>query len=106
MNDPLKELEDELSRLRPRALSQEVSDRVAAQLTEGPARMSRGDRCLLAFMGSGALAASVIVGMIGWQLLVDRSRPVSSPSPAPTASIGEYQMALAGADGPARELLR
>ena len=108
MNENLDELESELSRLRPQRLPATVAEQIAAKLDQ-PARPSLSDRVLLMFMGSGALAAVVIVGLLSWQMLDDRS-PTSPPSPLavqqPPASIGQYQQALARSDGAALELLR
>jgi len=108
MNENFDELESELSRLRPRRLPPGMSERIATKLDE-PSRLTLSDRVLMMFMGSGALAAMVIVGLLSWQILDARS-PASAPTPLavqhPPASIGQYQQALARSDGAALELLR
>jgi hypothetical protein len=106
MND--EEFEAELARLRPSAVPRDLIARLAEQLDESP-RLSLADRCLMTFMGGGALAASLIVGLLTWQMTQDHS-PRSMPSPAlasnPPASIADYQQALARSDGPGLELFR
>ena len=87
MNERLDEFESELSRLRPRDLSPGLTDGIATQL-DMPARPSWSDRCLMAFMTGGALAASLIVGLMGWSALVDRT-PVSV-SNAPAVAVVTY----------------
>src|SRR5438552_565733 len=109
MSDSLDEFELELSRLRPQSLSQGLTRRVAAQLDK-PTAPSTGDRCLVTFMGAGALAASVIVGLLSWDLLENRS-PTVSPPPSfvaqhPPQNIAEYQQAVARSNDPTLELLR
>ena len=109
MSDSLDEFESDLSRLMPRPLPGEITSRIAAELDHPSRRGSFADRCLMTFMGGGALAASVIVCLIGWQVIGDR-RPAPPPSPPVTASappsIAAYQQALARSDGPMLELLR
>ena len=109
MNQLQDDFEAELARLQPRALSRSVADGIAREL-DRPARMSIADRCLMSFMGAGALAASVIVGLLSWQVIEDRS-PRTPPAGAVVAqyrraSMGEYQQALARSDGPNFELFR
>jgi hypothetical protein len=109
MNQQPDEFEAELARLQPRKLSRSVADRIAGELDQ-PARMSIADRCLVGFMGAGALAASVIVGLVSWQIIEDRAPRVPPPGPTiaqyPSASMGEYQQALARSNGPSFELFR
>jgi hypothetical protein len=110
MNETFDEFESELSRLRPARLPTSAAERIAAEL-DGPARVSLGDRVLMMFMGSGALAAAVIVG-----LLMVQTREHSTPSPSWSAtpqaalvepsSIAEYQQALARSNSAGLELLR
>src|SRR6266542_1372624 len=105
MNESPDEFESELSRLRPRALPQELTARIATDLGE-PARLSFADRCLVTFMGAGALAAMLIVSLLGWQALEDSRRGYFQPPPSIVArqssppSIAEYQQALARSNGP------
>ena len=113
MSDPLHELESELSRLAPRRLPAELPARIAAEL-DRPApsepsapRKDFAERWLIGFMGCGALAASVIVGLIGWQVLENRRpAPVSPPVVNAPPNIAAYQQALARSDEPTLELLR
>jgi len=103
-NDSLEEFESELSELRPRAMSPDLTARIARQLDK-PARVSFADRCLMTFMGCGALAAMVIVGLLSWQMLQDQSPAISPTFPvaaAQTMSVGEYRQAFARSDGPTR----
>ena len=109
MNDPLDEFESELSGLRPAALPADVVGRVAAELDRrAPLRRNFADRCLMTFIGGGALAASVIVCVIGWQVIEDRRPAPASPAAvsSPPPSIAAYQQALARSNGPTLELLR
>lgn len=117
MNESPEEFESELSRLRPRALPEELAARIAAEIDEpvGAARAARrsfADRCLAAFIGAGALAAMVIVGLLVWQALDDSRHGSFQPPPSIVAqqsappSIAEYQQALARSNGEALELLR
>ena len=97
MNDPLNKVESELAALRPRPLPAQLVDRIGAALI-GRTRMSIADRCLASFMGAGALAACIIVGLLVWQS--SESTTLSRmPSPQMSAftssSIGQYQQLLA-----------
>ena len=123
MTDPIKRLEAELASLRPSPLSPRVIDAIAEDLADAggapqqqPLRFA--DRCLLAVMSAGSLAACVIVGLIAWQI-VDRAPDPAAPqqilavqtpsaqSPAPTpATIGQYQQALARSHDAIPEILR
>ena len=115
MNEPIEQFEAELSRLRPRRMSAELIDRIGAQL-DPPAiaaipRRTWGDRCLMTFMTGGALAASVIVVLIGWQVIVDRAPAANVPAPGAIAqgapaSLAEYQLALARSDAVSLEWLK
>jgi hypothetical protein len=112
VNDSLDEFESELSRLTPARLPAEVTARIASQLDRAAGRKF-ADRCLMTFIGCGALAASVIVCLIGWQMIEDGRRTTSPPSAAgiaaqtpPPTSIAAYQQALARSDGPTLELFR
>ena len=108
MNETFDDLESELSRLRPARLPASAAERIAAEL-DRPARATLGDRVLMMFMGSGALAASVIVGLLFLQVVDERPPGNAAPPPmaarAP-ASIAEYQQALARSNGASLELLR
>jgi len=109
MNQPRDDFEAELARLQPQALSRSVADEIAREL-DRPARMGIADRCLACFIGAGALAASVIIGLMGWQMLEDSVPRFDPPAPMiaqyPPASVGEYQQALARSNGPNFELFR
>jgi hypothetical protein len=108
MNDPLDEFESELSRLQPASLPADLVRRVGAKLDRrAPTRRNFADRCLKLFISSGAIAASVIVCLIGWQVLEDRQpMPASPPVANGPPSIAAYQQMLARSDGPTLELLR
>jgi hypothetical protein len=73
-HDPtLERLERELARsLRPASVRGDVLNRVAARLdvpkAAVAARMSLADRVLAAFVGSGAIAACAIVGIVTWNI--------------------------------------
>jgi len=94
-------LEAELSRLRPGALPQSLIARIGAEIERAdapPARLRWPDRMLLSAIGSGALAACVIVAM----LLNNGGRGSSSPAaPLVTASpaTAGVPLAFARADG-------
>ena len=106
MADPMERLEAELTSLRPVSLSSQlvdaISDAIGDDLADPPMRLA--DRCLLAAMGAGSLAACVIVGVLTLQLAGSTARPpqpilAAQPTPAAPATIGQYQQALARADG-------
>jgi hypothetical protein len=115
----LEHLETELASLRPTPLSPRVVDAIADELVDaGGAPLRLADRCLLAAMGAGSLAACVIVALVTWQMKDGAAQPSSSPpqvvavqSPSPrspaSATLGQYQQALArSSDAAALELLR
>ena len=108
MNDSMDEFESELSRMRPVRLPAELVGRVAAELDRRAPKRNLADRCLMTFIGGGALAASVIVCLIGWQVLEDHRPTPASPPVAASAppSIAAYQQALARSNEPMIELLR
>jgi hypothetical protein len=101
--DPLERLEHELASLRPAPLSAKVVDAIADDLS-APSTVRFADRCLLAVMGAGSLAACVIVGLVGWQLIA--SGAPASPSASPPATLRQYQQALARSSDAAPELFR
>jgi hypothetical protein len=114
--DPLERLEHELASLRPAPLSAKVVDAIADDLS-APSTVRFADRCLLAVMGAGSLAACVIVGLVGWQLIASEWRGApASPSvlavqspvhpSAPPATLRQYQQALARSSDAAPELFR
>src|SRR5881396_2524096 len=109
MDESMREFESQLSHLRPQPLSEELAARIATRLDE-PARRNVADRCLITFMGAGALAASVIVCLLSWQAIADTSpdssRPLAVVARHPPASIGEYQQALARSNDSTLELFR
>ena len=116
MTDPLERLEHELASLRPAPLSASVVDAIADELAERPS-VRFADRCLLAVMGAGSLAACVIVGLVAWQVIANASHGASvSPSivavqspvypSAPPATLRQYQQALARSSDAVPELLR
>lgn len=100
MTDPLKRLEDELSRMQPRSLPRGVSEGIESELTSDEAKPSPWpDRCLLSAIFSGALAACVIVAV----LLSDLrgSAPVTEamkPTNADAPRFGDSVLAVARAD--------
>jgi len=119
VTDPMKSLEAELASLRPTPLSPRVIDAIVDELAERPT-VRFADRCLLAVMGAGSLAACVIVGLVAWQIIANNSgvsaspsivavqSPVQSPLP-PSASpvtLRQYQQALARSSDAVPELLR
>jgi hypothetical protein len=108
MNDSLDEFESALSQLRPAGVPAELVARVAAELDRRAPKRNLADRCLMTFIGGGALAASVIVCLIGWQVLEDHHPTPASPPVAASASpsIAAYQQALARSNEPMIELIR
>jgi len=100
--DEFDEFESELKRLRPPRLPAELAARIAARLKRPQSATVAADRCLMGFMGAGALAASLIAGLMISQVMTDRPRGGVSPTPPsafaqqmPPPSLGEYQQALA-----------
>ena len=120
MTESSKRLEAELASLRPSPLSPRVVDAIADALADGGrAPLRFADRCLLAVMGAGSLAACVIVGLIVWQIAgsAPHAMPpqqqmlaVQTPAvPSPVAlppTIGQYQQALARSSDVVPEILR
>ncbi|MEA2711507.1 MAG: hypothetical protein QOF78_4108 [Phycisphaerales bacterium] len=114
MTDPIKRLEAELASLRPSPLSSKVVDAIADELADPPLRFA--DRCLLAAMGAGSLAACVIVGLVVWQIAGSEPRAsaqqqilaVQTPpmQPLAPATLGEYQQALARSSDAVPEIFR
>jgi hypothetical protein len=74
MTDGHENLESELARMRPRAMSDSIAQRIGEKLSVRP-RWTWPDRFLLATMSGGALAACVIIAMLaqGATTSVDRS---------------------------------
>jgi hypothetical protein len=115
----MERLEAELASLRPSPLSANVVQRIADELaaaTPPPPPLRFADRCLLAAMGAGSLAACVIVGLIVWQVAGGASPSPSSQQilavqtppalPAPPATLRQYQQALARSSDVVPEILR
>ena len=107
MNESPHKLEAELAALRPRALSSQLVDRIATELNERE-RMSIADRVLASFVGAGALAACVIIG-----LLIVQSQSSNSPSvPSPAqvsiqpSNVAEFRQAIAQSSSASFELFR
>jgi hypothetical protein len=101
MTDPQAELEAELLRMRPRAMSADLLKAVESRIDRSDARrlkQSWSDRILIFSMTSGAAAACVMVGM----LLMQSARPapatgsMSVLAQQPTPS--DYSLAFARAD--------
>jgi hypothetical protein len=113
VNDPLERLEAELASLRPASLSRAVVDAIGDELASESQPLRFADRCLLAVMSAGSLAACVIVGLVIWRYAAIASPPplASSPPPvldprAPTHSLGGYREALADSGSVAAKMLR
>jgi len=114
--DPMERLEAELASLRPSSLSVNVIGAIADELAEPPP-LRFADRCLLAVMSVGSLAACVIVGLTVWQvagpaspsslspqqILAVQTPPAAPPAPA---TLGQYQQALARSSDVVPEILR
>jgi hypothetical protein len=116
VSDPLERLEHELASLRPTPLPANVVNAIANELAARPG-VRFADRCLLAAMGAGSLAACVIVGLVGWQIIGNDLRGATAPpsvvavqSPVqpsvPPATLRQYQQALARSSDAVPELLR
>ena len=100
MNEQLNQLEAELAAMRPRALPAELVDRIRADIAIDLQRSAWPDRFLLSAIGSGAIAACVIVGVL--------LKPAGEtfPTPAPTVATatldppraGDYSLAMARAE--------
>src|SRR5262245_59959710 len=98
MTEPLDEFERELTELKPARWLARVTDSIANQLGR-PAALGLADRVIAMFMGSGALAAMVIVGLLTLQGVEDRSPAAGRAMPVVArgepASVGMLQAALA-----------
>jgi hypothetical protein len=103
-NHPSDPLEAELARLRPLNPSPDLAARIAGRLEAMPPRRRRsfGDRCLLAAMTSGALAACLDLALLASQFLPSRSPAIPQPAVAvhDSPTLGDYQHALASAEFP------
>jgi hypothetical protein len=85
MNEDFDSLEAELSGLRPRNLTSDLTYRIAAPLSL-PQGRSWSDRLLVCAIGSGAIAACIIVLLLlGEPALRDRPQSVIASTPAPRA---------------------
>ena len=120
MTDLLERLEHELESLRPAPLSDRMVDAIVDELASARP-LGWGDRCLLAAMSAGSLAACVIVGLVAWQVVANEPRGASRPPPSvvavqspvnaialtpPPATLGQYQQALARAGDAIPEVIR
>ena len=100
MNDKLDRLESELATMRPRALPAALVDRIEADLA-AVLHLSRWpDRFLLSAIGSGAIAACVIVGVL---LKPTTDAFPSTPPAVATATsdpprAGDYSLVIARAE--------
>jgi hypothetical protein len=104
VTDHWDRLERRLSRLRPRELSDDLVCAIDRDL-EAPQPSPRADRLLWCAIGSGALAACVIVGILIVQ--------TNAGSPAPLAltktdvpRLGSFADAIARADAGTDDLAR
>jgi hypothetical protein len=104
MSDKLQQLEAELAAMRPRALSPALVERIESELAAAPVKTSSWpDRFLLSAIGSGAIAACVILAML--------LKPASNAFPSPPLTVantaawdppraGDYSLVVvARADG-------
>jgi hypothetical protein len=101
MNEPLNRLEAELAAMRPRGLPAELVQRIEANIAAADAQQSPWpDRFLLSAIGSGVIAACVIVGV----LLKPANEPVPQRAPAVMAATsdppraGDFSLAIARAE--------
>jgi len=100
MNEQLNQLEAELAAMRPRALPAELVGRIEADIATDSRRSAWPDRFLLSAIGSGAIAACVIVGV----LLKPATDAFPSAPPAVATSTsdppraGDYSLAMARAE--------
>ena len=93
MSDPMENFESELSAMRPRSADQ-LSEQIATEL----ARQKRADRRLIGAMGMGAMAACVIVVMLGAQSVTPvQPAPVLAVAPQ-TPHVGNDLEAFADAN--------
>jgi len=120
VSDPLERLEHELASLRPAPLPASVVEAIAEELADPSQRMRFADRCLLATMSAGSLAACVIVGLVAWQVVGSEPRGAGGPAPSVVAvqsavhpsvppapaTLGQYQQALARAGTAIPEVIR
>ena len=102
MNDPQNRLEAELAAMRPRALPAGLLERVEADIAAADVQPSPWpDRFLLSAIGSGAIAACVIVGLL--------LKPAGETFPQPAAAVaaavtsdppraGDFSLAMARAE--------
>ena len=100
MNESFDKVEKDLAALRPRALPRELVERVTEELDRPPVRWA--DRVLASFVGAGALAACVIVGVVTWNVIAPNESPqqptdLTSFTPA---SLAAYQQMLARGASP------
>jgi hypothetical protein len=116
----LEHLETELAALRPTPLSPRLVDAIAEELADAEgAPLRLADRCLLAAMGAGSLAACVIVGLLTWQIMgggaaqpsspqqiLAVQSPPAQPAAPPPATIGQYQQLLARSSDAVPEIFR
>ena len=85
MNEDFDSLEAELSGIRPRKLTPDLADRIAAPLSL-PQSRSWSDRLLLCAIGSGAIAACMIVLLLfGEPTSRDRPQSAMADTSAPRA---------------------
>ena len=76
MSDDLQRLEAELVAMRPRGMSGALVERIESELAAAPVKPSPWpDRFLLSAIGSGAIAACVVVTML--------LKPASNAFPSP-----------------------
>ena len=100
MNERRNQLEAELAAMRPRSLPAELVDRIQAGIATDSQRSAWSDRFLLSAIGSGAIAACVIVGVL--------LKPASGAFPSPPSAVatatldppraGDYSLAMARAE--------
>jgi hypothetical protein len=93
MSEELDALESELGRIRPRLLTPELTARIAAALSLPP-RRPRSDRLLWCAIGSGAIAACIIVLLLLGQP-GRRDRPTSVLASGPVPRAGDLSFAKA-----------
>jgi hypothetical protein len=99
VTDPLQRLEAELSRMRPQPLGGSVRERIETDLA---GCSPWPDRFLLSAIGSGALAACVIVAILLGDLrtsspvAAEQTKQVNSDAPR----LGDSILAIARADAP------
>ena len=103
MTERFDELEEELSRMRPRSMSAELLEGIESRMARADAiepKRSWPDRLLVFSMSSGAIAACVIVGV----LVLDSARSiqddvsVNAIAQQSQPTVGDYSLAFARAD--------